>query len=1308
MAASFIYLRWLDFYEAEQEAIAVLDDAHYSRIMPPAFRWRQICTLSNSDLKVRIRALVGNLRTVGHGSSSPVGVMLQRIAPSLNRLAEYDSIAVSEMMAWVALQPFETQTDRLRLLGTLDQILLRCAGKEAGTFLTPQIVVDLMVALAAPQQGESLYDPCFGSANLLTTAMTYAEAHPSNDLQTGRSQLKVSGGEVNENAFLTGLVRLMLAGVEDPCIELGNSLDREAIGDSVMNGFDVVLSNPPWGMSIDLHGLPHYAIETKESSSLFVQHILQQLRPGGRAVIAVPPGFLFRRGVDQEMRRWLLENHSVDAVISLPPSTFQPYTAINSYLLVVRRGGKTQSVRMVEAVSDFAKMQKFTSSSNQSEMIQQICKRVKSLTAEENAWDVAFESLESIGFDLTPKRRNQSGLDRILGEFPEGTSLERLGDLCRISLGRAIKTNDLLNTQSNSTFNASGHTLFREIEEEAIHKQKVPAFADEAIPYIRISDIQKHQYTRSSMWLAPETAANLDPKYRLKSGDLLVSRSGTIGKSAIVTNNAVGGVASGSLFVVQRREDSIDPNFLLAYLQSNEVIAWMQDRSRGTTILNLAVDHFRDLPVPILPLQVQQRAVDLWRETGDDILRLTQSILSGKEFSSFEKWLEAALMATADVNQLAERGRSLWTDMGIELRSLIDASKRTKLENDRIVHWGIHFSTCLEFIGIGKPRGRDRSQFERLLFAESQSNLSLNALRVADSVFRNKAELVTERVQQWISSEGIRIVKHTKLRLTTDCQKVAIGRQTTITFVATQDGDVPLLNIEIDSDPKSSTQHLQYLERQSDEPIEFTFTLTEPTDIFRLKLYWSANTVIGIQVSGEIEFAFSVDSDSASNSSLPSSIGASPYVCGDPVKPNRDDVFFGREELLDQIQRQVMVSGNVVLLEGNRRAGKSSILWHLEGPNSIQGWLGVYCSLQGMEGDPRGGVRTSDFFRGIAHDLAQSIRKLFGSVMLPDGTILDATRKLGIGRAMREGISDDSPFQDFREYLAYILETLEGRQLKLLLMLDEFDKLQEGIDTGVTSPQVPENIRFLVQSNSRLSAILTGSRRLRRMREEYWSALFGLGTRFGVTALPADAATRLITEPVRSQLTFAKSASDLCYSLTAGQPYLLQCLCNRIFEQAATSSQRSITVDQVESAALSTIEDNEHFASLWDYCEFDRRRLLLYLLHRESEGNDILRLEVIQTRFEQLGVFVDEEVLAEDLEFLRELELVTTHGSRSGMHYGLAISLMGMWMETQHDFTLLTSRAFHECGSTGADSDAQFDESQKPTDLIQDRESEDD
>ena len=124
---------------------------------------------------------------------------------------------------------------------------------------------------------------------------------------------------------------------------------------------------------------------------------------------------------------------------------------------------------------------------------------------------------------------------------------------------------------------------------------------------------------------------------------------------------------------------------------------------------------------------------------------------------------------------------------------------------------------------------------------------------------------------------------------------------------------------------------------------------------FNIEIHWTALTLNGEPIEGTREIGFSVVAKE-NKTELVTDLGGSPYICGDPVTTDRNEVFVGREELIEQIRRQVIASGNVVLLEGNRRAGKSSVLWHLEGADPIPGWLGVYCSLQGIDGANEGGL----------------------------------------------------------------------------------------------------------------------------------------------------------------------------------------------------------------------------------------------------------------------------------------------------------------------------------------------------------------
>jgi type I restriction enzyme M protein len=160
------------------------------------------------------------------------------------------------------------------------------------------------------------------------------------------------------------------------------------------------------------------------------------------------------------------------------------------------------------------------------------------------------------------------------------------------------------------------------------------------------------------------------------------------------------------------------------------------------------------------------------------------------------------------------------------------------------------------------------------------------------------------------------------------------------------------------------------------------------------------------------------------------------------------------------------------------------------------------------------------------------------------------------------------------------------------------------------------------------------------LREEYWSALYGLGTRFGVSALDADDARRLVIEPVKGKLTFSPEAVERAVSITACQPYLLQCLCNRIFDFAAQTKARSVTLDTVEEASAALVKDNEHFASLWDYAGLYRRRLILMLCSQRTGPSEQVSFGELHELLTQRGIELSDEQLDADLAHLRELELI--------------------------------------------------------------------
>lgn len=375
-------------------------------------------------------------------------------------------------------------------------------------------------------------------------------------------------------------------------------------------------------------------------------------------------------------------------------------------------------------------------------------------------------------------------------------------------------------------------------------------------------------------------------------------------------------------------------------------------------------------------------------------------------------------------------------------------------------------------------------------------------------------------------------------------------------------------------------------------------------------------------------------------------------------------MLFGRDDVIDRIKRQLNTTqnANVILLEGNRRTGKTSILQRLASPGVLPDWVPVNCSFQGGEGAAGGtaGLHTCEVFRLMAREIGWQAYGAGVETWLPDVEPPDPKKKFKpqFTKALSTVFVTERPFEIFELYLQEAIEACRPR--RLLLMLDEFDKLQEGIDTGITSPQVPENIRYLIHKCPDLSAILTGSRRLKRLREEYWSALFGFGHRIGISALPLEAARLLVTRPVEGRLVYVDEARDRLAELCACHPFLMQSLCNRVFEDAVRNRIRTITVSIVEAAAQEMVQDNEHFRTLWGYAGTERRRVLLALIGRLAVGPDPVTFGLLETKLEELGIPIPPgERLGDDIEFLRELELLDLDPQTTVTAYRIAVPLLG-------------------------------------------------
>ena len=508
--------------------------------------------------------------------------------------------------------------------------------------------------------------------------------------------------------------------------------------------------------------------------------------------------------------------------------------------------------------------------------------------------------------------------------------------------------------------------------------------------------------------------------------------------------------------------------------------------------------------------------------------------------------------------------------------------------------------------------------------------------------------------------------------------EVVVGAVSEVRLRLTNTSSVPLRSLRVETRPAVGTGRIPYLGDGETHDVPLTIHPHASTRPLRIAVSWQASRLDGATVQGET--AVSLRLLSTREALRSGDLGFSPYIVGSPV--DRQEMFFGRADVIGRIQRQLGAGNhaNVILLEGNRRTGKTSVLRQLGKADVLPGWIPVYCSFQDAEGDgAKAGVATRNVFRLLARTTGWALGDAGVETWFPGLPEREPGRpfKLAFRAALDRVFTDSAAFESFEIYIAAAVEAASPR--RILLMLDEFDKLQEGIDAGITSPQVPENIRHLLQHQPGVSAIITGSRRLKRLREEYWSALFGLGYRVGISALPLDDARRLVTEPVEGRLGYLPQARDRLAELCACHPFLVQSLSNRVFERAASGGDRTITVGVVEEAATEMVRDNEHFRTLWDYAGSARRRLLLALCDHLAEGPDAVNLDLLSVKLQEHGVPLRRESeLDGDVAELRELELLDFDDSYRGGTYRLSAPLMARWLRMNEDFKALVARARQE------------------------------
>ena len=1222
---------------------------------------------------------------------SPVARHVAQVAPLMIRAAEDSPAMFEKLFDWVRRLDFGTLQGRTLASQLFDEVLRTALGKNEnrmGEFVTPGPVADLMLELADPKPGERVYDPCFGFGDLLVGTIHRLRRAAEADSPNDRAPVPVSGTfglEIHPVSYAVGLCRVLLAGGDGPVLELGDTLKRPLPSDRSCEGFDCILAAPPWGHYPASHSaLPvPFPFPSRKTEILFLQHVMANLRPNGRAVVVYPyvdmadPDNQGHYPAGNQLRKALLSDYRVDVVVSLPPEVFMPVAGIDprhAKIMVFRRSAPRLTVPSVEiAAETWGAMP----------------------DVEANDGDLG----EIRGLECAPITGTRAPI-KLMKDVAEWVRHSPEKEVVELPTGVAV--------------------LERPVRDLLLDDPLTPVMMDstyrlddlvDADPSLRIEPLANAAETYvvgSDGWLcaterdhAPGLGAG-----QFRAGDIVVWTAGDVGKIDIVSaKSTVGSIAAGNVAVVRARE-GVKPEFLAAILRSPDYRISMEFKARKRTMQQLSLGDLHEIQIPVPRMAVQDTVLaeielapeykatavlnKLLDSFGHDAEAILFRLLSDavKFDDPVAVWTEtpivAALTSAVDL-EISDPWNALigCAKLLVELGHLLQEDRYYDRKSDSLIWFGLDgaIESAKGLVHCARvPEGTGRlAVLER---ARGKLRLALSDLENAEldgkswTPYKNRLWYFLFVMASFVDREIQGMRESIRIDIAVEPVEVTIGSDSEVRLRVTNSSVVPVLDLDISTSPQVDKQDIPYLADGASIDIPLTVCPKDPHQPFHINVSWRARQLDGMDAQGEAEIGLGVSS--AREAVNTGDLGTSPYIVGNPV--DRKEMFYGRARIMERIKGQLGSEANVVLLEGNRRTGKTSILKQLGKLEMLPGWIPVYCSFQDAEGDDRsGGITTRNVFRLLARDTGWGLYDAGVETWFPGLSDRDPVRpfKLAFRTALNQAFAGEHSFETFELYIEAALRAASPR--RVLLMLDEFDKLQEGIDAGITSPQIPENIRHLLQHQHGLSAVITGSRRLTRLREEYWSSFYGIGHRIGVSALPTEDARRLVTEPVEGRVRYLPQARDRIVELCARHPFLIQSLCNRVFDHAATGSSRTITLGIVERAATEMVEDNEHFRTLWDYAGSARRRLLLTLCDQLADGPDPVNPDLLAMKLREKKVpYRRVTDLADDIAELRELELLDLGEGYRGHSYRLAVPLMAKWSWKHVDFDDLVLRARQE------------------------------
>lgn len=309
-----------------------------------------------------------------------------------------------------------------------------------------------------------------------------------------------------------------------------------------------------------------------------------------------------------------------------------------------------------------------------------------------------------------------------------------------------------------------------------------------------------------------------------------------------------------------------------------------------------------------------------------------------------------------------------------------------------------------------------------------------------------------------------------------------------------------------------------------------------------------------------------------------------PYIIGSPLRAE-SPLFVGRADALETMQAALTkrAEPTAVLLTGPKRMGKTSLIFRLAGILG-EGCVPVYIDLQGVGYE----VGIGNFLLDIAIEIARELD-------LP---------------ISQTAIIQEQPRHFSQVFLPQVRQALGAR--RLVLLMDEFEEIDQRVQDGLVGRDVYAYLRHLVQHEEQIAWFFAGTNRLSALPTSDSLSLFANAEHRTIGLLGAANARRLITEPVQGFLEYDDLAVDKMMRLTEGHPYFLQVICHAVVMDANHNRRVLVTSDEVNAAVNRTLEMSEaHLLALWREMSADERDVASAIATLGERGGYVRKAAIV-------------------------------------------------------------------------------------------------